>query len=715
MHRLLKRQIRKYLSQEEQERFKDFLFVIDSAYAGFDTDIKQIENVLEKSSQELFNVNRELQISLESQKEEAKTASTRLKSIVENISEIIFQANVEGEWLYLNSAWTHITGFDLNDSIGINIFEFMHPSDIDLCKIKLKRLIDGEEVDCQGEVRFVTRNGSYKWCELLARASINDSGIVTGLTGFIKDISTRKNLEKEKNLTIEKFKLIFEKSSVAYLIIKEARFIECNNACANLYGVDGKENLVGKYVKDFSPEYQPDGSKSSDKVVEMIRIAKENGYNKFDWVHKKADGTEFPVEVSLNPIQLSEGNILFVALNDLSERKRVESELILAKEKAEEATRAKALFLSTMSHEIRTPMNAVIGVTHLLSEDNPREDQLSNLNILKLSADNLMTLINDVLDFSKIEAGKVELESIDFNFRNFINNVAAGFHMKANEENLDFIVEVDPKIPAHLMGDPTRLSQIVTNLCGNAIKFTDEGSVSLKVNFSSFKNDNIKLQFEISDTGIGIPADKKDQIFESFSQADSNTTRLYGGTGLGLAITGKLIELMNGTISVESELDKGTSFFVDVELKTSMKSAQQVNFNDDYFKECSKIEGLHVLVAEDNPMNVLIIKQFLKKWNVTYEVAKNGQSALDKIQEEDFDMVLMDLQMPIMDGYAASENIRKLEANKYKEIPIIAVTASAFNEIRGKVLAAGMNDFVTKPINPEELFLKLEKYAKHYN
>lgn len=711
MHRLLKRQIQKFLSDKDQEKYKDFLEVINDAYVDFDSDIKQIENILEKSSQELFHTNRELEKSIESKSREIESTSSRLESIVDNISEVIFQANIEGEWMYLNPAWTKITGFDLWTSIGTNVFEFVHPDDIDLCKLKLKYLLDNKEKTIQFELRFVTQSGSYKWCEIEERLIVDEHGRATGLSGFIKDISERKSLEEEKNLTAEKFRLIFEKSSVAYLIIKEARFLDCNQACLDIYGVQKRENFIGKFVKDFSPEFQPDGTRSSEKAIEMIRRARDVGYNKFDWMHLKENGQEFPVEVILNPVQLAEGNILFVVLHDLSERKRVETELILAKEKAEEATKAKAQFLSTMSHEIRTPMNAVIGVTHLLSENDPRDDQLSNLNILKLSADNLMTLINDILDFSKIEAGKVELECIDFNFRNFINNVTAGFQMKAKEKDLDFNVVVDPKIPAHLVGDPTRLSQVLTNLCCNAIKFTDSGNVTLKADFKKHSNESVSIQFEIQDTGIGIPADKKDQIFDSFSQADSNTTRLYGGTGLGLAITGKLIELMNGKINVESIAGKGTSFFVTVDLKVSLKSKPKVTFTDDHFTDCEKIKGMHVLVAEDNPMNVLIIKQFLKKWDVTYDVAKNGKIALDKVQESNYNMILMDLQMPVMDGYDASKSIRKLDGEKYQKIPIIAVTASAFNEIRAKVLSAGMTDFVTKPINPEELFLKLEQYA----
>jgi PAS domain S-box-containing protein len=710
MHRLLKRQIRKYLSAEDELRLKDFLDAVDQAYQGFDADHDQLETILEQSSQELFKLNSELQKALLVRTEEVKTASSRLESVVSNITEIIFQANKEGDWDYLNPAWQRITGFSVEGSLDSNIFEFIHPEDGERCKSKFFKLVNGELDECISEVRFVTANGSYKWCELIARYSEGEDGNINGLSGSIKDISDKKNIEQEKKLTEEKFKLIFEKSSLAYLVICESRFLECNKACLDLFGVSDRRDFLGRFVKDFSPEFQPNGLRSDEQAREMIRIAQVSGFNRFDWMHKKENGDEFPVEVALNSVPLMDGNVLFVVLTDLSQRKRVENELIVAKEKAEEATRAKAQFLSTMSHEIRTPMNAVIGVTHLLSENDPREDQISNLNILKLSADNLMALINDILDFSKIEAGKIVLENIDFNFRNLVKNVGAGFQMKSEEKGLDFIIEIDPKIPKYMIGDPTRISQVINNLCGNAIKFTEDGFVRIRVNYKGTENNRVKLQFEITDTGIGIPSHMQNRIFDSFSQADSNTTRLYGGTGLGLTITSKLIEIMNGKIHVKSELEKGTTFFIDLDFAVSMKSKSRVSYNTEYFQNTSKIEGLHVLVAEDNPMNVLIIKQFLKKWNVTYEIANNGLVALEKVQENHFDMVLMDLQMPVMDGYQAARDIRKLGSEKYRSMPIIAFTASAFNEIRSKVIAAGMNDFVTKPINPEELYVKLEKY-----
>ncbi len=710
MHRLLKRQVRKYLSVEDESKFKDFLKAVDAAYVDYDVDLKQTENILENCTLELFTLNNDLRKVVVNKTEEVEVTTSKMESIVNSISEVIFQTNFSGEWLYLNSAWTKITGFSIDKSLDSNVFEFIHPDDIDSCMVSLRTLIESKTNFIFNELRVVTNSGSYKWCEATTRVTRGADGKRNGFTGTLKDITTRKRLEEEKKKTEEKFKLIFEKSSVAYLIIKESRFIECNQASLDLFGVSEKNFFIGKYVKNFSPEYQPDGELSFVKAKARIEECKTNGYAKFDWTHMKENGVEFPVEVALNTVPLMDGNVLFVVLNDLSERKRVEHELIIAKEKAEEATYAKAQFLSTMSHEIRTPMNAVIGVTHLLSEDNPRDDQIQNINILKLSADNLMTLINDILDFSKIEAGRVDIESIDFNFRNLVNNIASGFEIRSREKGLDFIVDIDPKIPTYLIGDPTRISQVLNNLCGNAVKFTDKGNVQVVVSYQENYDDKVKLKFDIKDTGVGIPEDKQDQIFQSFSQADSNTTRLYGGTGLGLTISKKLIEIMGGCINVKSDLEFGTTFSFDLSLTISHKSKPKVDFTTESYQNIDKIKGLHILLAEDNQMNILIMKQFLIKWGITYEIAMNGQAAVEKVQSGNFDMVLMDLQMPIMDGYQATQSIRNLAGDKFREIPILAITASAFNEISKKVLEVGMNDFITKPIKPEDLYQKIEKH-----
>ena len=394
----------------------------------------------------------------------------------------------------------------------------------------------------------------------------------------------------------------------------------------------------------------------------------------------------------------------------LSSQKEISASLEKAKVKAEEAALAKAQFLSTMSHEIRTPMNAVIGLTNLLIEDNPKANQIENLQALKFSGENLLTLINDILDFSKIEAGKIELESSVFQLSKLVKSIEHTLGLHASEKGIDFKCRVDQKIPDKLIGDPTRISQVLNNLVSNAIKFTLDGSVILKAKLVMVARTDVTIHFQVTDTGIGIPQDKLEIIFDNFSQASSDTTRKFGGTGLGLAITKKLLEMQGSQIQVESELDKGTTFSFTLTLKRALdvdKSGDNASSLTEK-ESFTGLQGVRVLVAEDNEMNVVVIRQYLKKWGITFDVVENGQLAVEKARETSYDLVLMDLQMPEMDGFTASEHIRAFAP----DLPIIALTASAMLEVKDRVYRIGMNDFVPKPFVPSELYQKLLQHLR---
>ena len=391
------------------------------------------------------------------------------------------------------------------------------------------------------------------------------------------------------------------------------------------------------------------------------------------------------------------------------EMKRANIELKKANQAAEASSKAKSEFLSTMSHEIRTPMNAVIGMTHILLDEQPTEEQRANLNLLKFSAENLLVLINDILDFSKIEAGKVEFEHIHFDLKELIIKITRGMEYKANESNLKLTTQVDDRIKYMLVGDPTRLSQVLTNLLGNALKFTNEGEVVMRVMVVAEDDNYLRLRFEVQDTGIGIPKKKLDKIFDSFSQASSETTRKFGGTGLGLAIVKRLLELQNSQIEVDSILGQGSIF--SFELPFGVLSHRPVG--DPLTKakleqsEVRNLSGKKILLVEDNPSNVLVARKFLERWNATLELADNGAEALDRMRNASFDLVLMDLQMPVMDGYQAATLIRSMEDPIKRKTPIIALTASAMVEIQDRAFAVGMNDYVSKPFNPQELYQKI--------
>ncbi|MBS7565741.1 response regulator [Mucilaginibacter sp. Bleaf8] len=399
---------------------------------------------------------------------------------------------------------------------------------------------------------------------------------------------------------------------------------------------------------------------------------------------------------------------LYGVFQDIDKHKRNEEQLRIKHEEVEKAAAAKLEFLSIMSHEIRTPLNAVIGFTNLLLQ-NPRQDQHEYLNVLKFSAENVLILINDILDFNKIEAGKIDIEQVDFDLSQLIKNIYAAQQGEADQKDLQFVLQIDEAVPTLLVGDPVRMGQVINNLIANAIKFTPAGKVELIVKVLEEHEHKVKLYFEVADTGIGIPTNKLEHIFERFSQASSETTRKYGGTGLGLAICKRLLELVNSHLQVTSVEGKGSSFFFELTFKKS-KAKQQARTSKPSDLALTGFPGKKVLITEDNPVNVMVIRKFLQQWDITCDVAENGKIALDKASQNIYDLILMDLQMPEMDGYDATVAIRKLSGQYYQELPIIALTASTVADMGDKILQAGMNACVTKPFKPALLHGVLSQY-----
>jgi signal transduction histidine kinase/CheY-like chemotaxis protein len=406
-------------------------------------------------------------------------------------------------------------------------------------------------------------------------------------------------------------------------------------------------------------------------------------------------------------------NAFYKSIQDLKTTSDAQTDLNVklekAIDKAEKSSHAKSEFLSTMSHEIRTPLNAVIGMSNLLLMSNPRHDQKENLDILKFSAANLLSIVKDVLDFNKIEAGKVVFENISFNLEELMNSICGGQKIKAEEKGLVFKLDVDSALNHKILfGDPTRLTQVIFNLVSNAIKFTKDGNVWVTANVIEDRHNTITVNFAIKDTGIGIEPDNLDSIFEPFAQESITTTRQYGGTGLGLAIIKRLLELQGLKMNVDSKIGMGSEFSFNMEFTVSTEKYIPQVENQPVLLNHANMSHIRVLIAEDNVVNIMLMKKLFSKWNMTPTIAENGERAVELVQYGNFDLILMDLQMPIMNGFDASIEIRKMADTRKANIPIIALTASALFDIRERVFSSGMNDYVSKPFKPEELLEKMQ-------
>lgn len=482
--------------------------------------------------------------------------------------------------------------------------------------------------------------------------------------------------------------------------------IYTNKAFKEMTGYDESE-VIGKNLQMFF------GPETNRRELSKIRKAlMSSSPVRTELICYKKNGETYWNDINIVPVE-NERNIIthWVSVHrDISQRKYTEKALINAKIMAEESMKSKERFLANMSHEIRTPMNAVIGMTNLLLNNTSlTTEQTEYVEIIKQSSDNLLVIINDILDFSKIESGKITFESAAFSLSNLVQKVISILNVKASQKGLKLVVSVDSLCPDMIVGDSVRLNQILVNLVGNAIKFTHEGRVEIKIDVESSSNESAVLRISVIDTGIGVAEEKLKHIFDSFSQAGNDTTRLYGGTGLGLAITKQLIELQGGKIWVQSHIGKGSTFCFNLPFKLSQKEIEPVTIENEPVKTV-KFHGRHILLVEDNYFNQVVAKKTLQSFGVTCDIAENGLQALDKLKiNHAYELILMDIQMPEMDGYETTSRIRTQEG-PYKNIPIIAMTAGALKGDDEKCLNAGMNAYISKPFNPEYL---LELLAKH--
>ena len=514
---------------------------------------------------------------------------------------------------------------------------------------------------------------------------------------------------------VEKTRILLEAQSVAqignYVFNLATGEWKSSSVFDQIFGIDTTYMKdVRNWIKLIAPEHSLHVLNVFKEVVKEKTLNTKNRFDESFKIIRQNDGEERWVKV-LGEFQYDEeGNPTHMlgTMQDVTERKKNKQELIKAKDLAEELLNIKGDFLSNMSHEIRTPLNAILGFTRLLKETDLNEEQNEMLEAINFSGKNLLVIVNDILDFSKIEANKMTFEGVLFSMNEAVKSALHLLILKAEEKNIDLVFSFDSSISDQLKGDPTRLNQILINLIGNAIKFTEKGSVVLDVKLISDKPTFSEIEFVVTDTGIGIAREKLDSIFESFNQASNDTNRKFGGSGLGLTITKKLIELQGGNIKVESELYKGskfsfTLFFEKVQNKVSQEQPTENLFsiNSDF------LVGKKIIMAEDILINQLLVSKIFQKWNCQLDIVNDGKEVVHQLSNEEYDLVLMDLQMPIMDGYEATKLIRE---EKESQIPIIALSAHASRTEKEKCLNYGMNALVSKPIDEEVLLFEMYKW-----
>ena len=650
--------------------------------------------------------------------------------------------------LYLSTKWKQMIGYEDHElpNVFATFEERLHPDDKERVQAYLKRYLDGHIKHYQIDFRFRHRDGSYRWILARGEALRDEKGIPYRMAGSHTDITERKLTEEQlrqtaKQLQVEhnNLQLIFDVAHVGMVLVDEQlNMVRINNVITQLFGHDS-EYLIGLQLGDgmccIHALSTPQGCGHAEfctdcplrNTVQQVFETGQAVFNKEFEQTLRQNGQDAKIWLSLSAsaIEMDGTKNLLISLQNITRHKQIEERLkntlseaerlnrILEKQTAnanhlaavaESANMAKSQFLANMSHEIRTPMNGVIGMTGLLLDSDLSDEQREFAEIIKSCGESLLALINDILDYSKIDAGKLELEDLDFDIRDVLEDFAGIMAIRAHQKNLEFICAADPDVPSYLKGDPGRLRQILTNLVGNAVKFTEAGEVVVHVRTETKTENHITLRFSIRDTGIGIPADKMDQLFGKFMQVDASTTRKYGGTGLGLAISKQLAELMGGHIGVNSEEGRGSEFWFTVRLGLRPESNKP---------PCpqTEMEGKRILIVDDNATNRQILTLRLKSWAVQTDAVPDGATALEMLaqacsQHRPYDAVITDMQMPEMDGLMLGQAIRR--DRRFDSVHLIMMSSLGEPASRDEMDRLRFAVCLNKPIRPSELFTRLK-------
>ncbi len=668
----------------------------------------------------------EMEVRRESE-EALRESESRLKAITGSAQNAILMIDPEGKVSYWNPAAESILGYTSAEAIGRNLHELIAPKRYHAAHHaafpEFLRTGRGAAVGKRLELHARRKDGREIDVELALSSVQLKSGWCA--VGILRDITERKQAELALRESEERFRVLFENSRDAMMTVEPPswNFTSGNPATLNMFKVKDVEEFISRGLNSLSPERQQDGHGSAEKAREMIETAMREGSHLFEWTHVRTDGEQFPATVLLTKLEYAGKVVIQGTIRDITEQKRAEHDLRRAMEELEQANgrleaaielaeqmaleaqaanSAKSQFLANMSHEIRTPMNGIIGMTDLALDTSLTDEQREYLEAIKDSGTSLMTLINNILDFSKIESNKLDLDLIEFNLPDSLADILKTLAVRAHEKGLELAYQVQSDVPDVLVGDPGRLRQILVNLVGNAIKFTEQGEIVLEVEKESETEDKICLHFALTDTGVGIPKEKQADIFDPFAQADSSTTRMYGGTGLGLTISRHLVEMMGGVLGVESHLGVGSKFEFTASFGRS-KTGVTIAFT----AEPVDVRDMPVLVVDDNAANRRILDMMLRNWNMKPLAVASGKAALEALEQASllgvpFVLILLDLLMPEMDGFETVAEMRKRFDSPASIIMMLTSAGQRGDAARCRELA--ISAYLTKPIKQSDLF-----------
>lgn len=640
--------------------------------------------------------------------EKLKRTQTRLSALIKNLHSGALVKNEEDTVILANEMFCHIFRMFISPEWLIgksleSLFEHIHKvfaeEEAFLKWVQTVRHQKQEQIN----QAWALKDGRVLRIDYVP---IFEEGQFLGSLWNFRDVTEEEKAQETIRANEEKYRTVIQRMQLGLIELDgQGRVTDVNERLCTLTGYEPEEFIGKDPIDILVPE------KNRERARQLMQQGLAAQLPLFELKCRKKNGELFWAMVSLAPRHDLNGNVIgtISALLDITPQKRLLKELESARQAAEEARQAEKLFLANMSHEIRTPLNAVIGMVHLLSDTKLNKRQQAYLSTLKSSANILLNLISDILDISKIESGKVEVQKREFDLNSLVRNLERTFRMKVENKPVEVCVEVDPAIRTLYLGDDLMLNQILLNLLSNAEKFTEKGKFGLRIELLNKAGQRVDLKFEVFDTGIGIAKDRLVHIFNNFEQASEEIKYRYGGTGLGLAITKRLVELQGGSIHVESEPGKGTTFTIYLSYTDTGKKAVAVD--EERMEDVAfHTANFRVLIAEDNYMNRQYISELLQKWGITHDLAHHGKEALQLAAQHPYSLIFMDLQMPFMDGIEATRRLRASEGPNART-PIIALTASALTSRKNEALDAGMNDFLPKPFSPNQLRKLLNTYA----